>query len=98
MSQTLGTKENEIMSFLRERVLDPVIASPRASNRLKQGCRLTTVRLQQLDATKMIEYYWSAVKGTERSIGFAAQLEKEGFTRFEDVLEEFRVKFPPSRH
>lgn len=93
MPQTLGVKEHEIMTFLRERVLDPVIASPQASNRLKQGCRLTIVRMQQLDAEKMIQYYWSAIIGTERSVGFAAQLRKEGFARFEDQLEEFRLRF-----
>jgi len=41
----------------------------------------------------MVHYYWSAIIGTERSIGFAARMRQEGFTRFEEALEEFRVRF-----
>jgi hypothetical protein len=44
-------------------------------------------------ATGMGTYYWSAIIGTERSIGFAAQMRKEGFSRFEEALEEFRIRF-----
>jgi len=41
----------------------------------------------------MVQYYWSAIIGTERSKGFAAQMRKEGFGRFEEALEEFRELF-----
>jgi hypothetical protein len=41
----------------------------------------------------MIQYNWSAIVGTARSIGFAALLRDEGFDRFEDALEEFRLRF-----
>ena len=41
----------------------------------------------------MMSFYWSAIAGTERSILFSEYLKKEGATRFEDVLEEFRVRF-----
>ena len=33
------------------------------------------------------------MKGTERSIGFAAKMKAEGFDRFEEVIEDFRVRF-----
>lgn len=93
MSATLRAKEREIMTFLSDRVFDPVLASPQASEKLKQGIRYTIMRLEQRDAAGMISYYWSAVIGTERSIGFAASLRQEGFGRFEEALEEFRVRF-----
>ncbi len=51
------------------------------------------MRMEQRDATGMIDYYWSAIIGTERSIGFAALMRQEGFQRFEEALEEFRVHF-----
>lgn len=35
----------------------------------------------------MIQYYWSAIIGTDRSIGFAALMRQEGFDRFEEALE-----------
>jgi hypothetical protein len=51
------------------------------------------MRMEQRDASGMIQYYWSAIIGTERSIGFAALMCQEGFERFEEALEQFRVRF-----
>ena len=87
------TKEEEVMQFLSERVFDPILHSPNASESLKKGVRLTFMRMKQLKATGMLKYYWSAISGTERSPGFAAKMRKEGFTRFEDVIDEFRARF-----
>ena len=87
------TKEQEIMSFLQQRVFGPILNSSTASNELKQGVRLTIVRMNQRDAAGMIHYYWSAIIGTERSVGFAHRMRQEGFTRFEEVIDEFRDRF-----
>jgi hypothetical protein len=89
----LGRKEAEIMNFLHSRVFDPIMQSSQASEKLKQGVRSTIMRMEQRDAAGMVEYYWSAIVGTERSIGFAALMRQEGFSRFEEALEEFRVLF-----
>jgi hypothetical protein len=94
MSRALGQKEREIMGFLHERVFDPVLTSARASEKLKQGIRLTIVRLEERDAAGMIKYFWSAVSGTERSVNFASLMRTEGFDRFEEALEDFRDRFP----
>ncbi|NIT59786.1 MAG: hypothetical protein GWN00_27270 [Aliifodinibius sp.] len=87
------TKEAEIMQFLSANVFDPILTSPSASNTLKQGVRYTIMRLEQRDARGMIHYYWSAIVGTERSTEFAKQMRAEGFTRFEEVIDEFRDRF-----
>ncbi len=87
------TKEQELMEFLRTRVFQPVLDSSTASKELKGGVNLTISRMNQRDAAGMVQYFWSAVIGTERSIGFAHRMRQEGFTRFEEVLEEFRVRF-----
>jgi len=87
------TKEEEILSFLSQHVFDPILNSPGASKELKSGVNLTIARLKQRDAVGMIHYYWSAIVGTEKSTKFARLMKKEGFTRFEEVLEEFREKF-----
>jgi hypothetical protein len=84
------------MDFLHQQVFDPILQSLLASEKLKQGARFTIVRMEQRDAVGMIQYYWSAIIGTERSIGFAALLRDEGFERFEEALEEFRVRFDGS--
>ncbi|MEK6752554.1 MAG: hypothetical protein AABZ00_09840 [Chloroflexota bacterium] len=87
------TREQEIMQFLHERVFDPVLNSSTASNKLKQGVRLTIMRMQERNAEGMIQYYWSAISGTEKSIGFARLMRNEGFTRFEETIDEFRTRF-----
>lgn len=90
---TVGRKEQEIMGFLNERIFAPILTSGAASESLKQGVRYTIMRLKERDAVGMVQYYWSAIIGTDRSIGFAARMRQEGFARFEEALEEFRVRF-----
>jgi hypothetical protein len=87
------TKEQEILDFLTERVFDPILDSPRASAALKKGVRYTIMRLNELDAPGMVSYYWSAIVGTDRSVTFAASMRAEGFTRFEEIIDEFRSRF-----
>lgn len=70
-----------------------MLTSTAASDSLKSGIRLTIIRMEKLEARKMIQYFWSAIIGTERSIGFAARMREEGFTRFEEIFEEVRVRF-----
>ena len=87
------TKEEEIMNFLEAKVFSPILVSSDASDKLKQGVRYTIMRLNKRDAKGMMQYYWSAIIGTENSRSFATLMKKEGFGRFEEVLEEFRDKF-----
>jgi hypothetical protein len=91
--KVLGTKERQIMDFLHERIFDPIIASPHASERLKQGVQYTIMRLEERDAAGMVHYYWSAIVGTDPSIAFAALLRQEGFDRFEEAIDDFRARF-----
>jgi hypothetical protein len=37
--KVLGAKEQAIMDFLHEHIFDPILESPRASDKLKQGVR-----------------------------------------------------------
>ena len=55
MPAPLGHKEQEILSFLHERIFDPILHSPRASETLKQGVRYTIMRLRERDAAGMSE-------------------------------------------
>src|SRR5690242_5884059 len=75
-------KKRELMAFLHERVFDPILGSPDASERLKTGVRFTIMRMNERDPLGMVQYYWSAVHGTDRSIRFAADMRNEGYTRF----------------
>ncbi len=87
------SKEDEIMNFLHQNVFDPVLESSNASSRLKNGVRLTITRMRQRDAVGMMSYYWSAIVGTDRSTRFAEEMRQEGFTRFEETIDEFRRRF-----
>lgn len=87
------SKEEEVMDYLHREVFDPVLISPTASGRLKRGVRQTVARLLRRDARGMVHFYWAAVVGTEKSVMFAHAMRDEGFTRFEEVLEDFRARF-----
>ncbi len=87
------TKKEEIMDFLSRNVFNPILDSSDASEALKKGVRYTIMRLNNLDAVGMVSYYWSAIVGTDRSTEFARQMRSEGFTRFEEVIDEFRDRF-----
>ena len=89
----MGTKEKEIMDYLMNNVFSPILNSDKATNSLKQGVRLTIMRLNERDAVGMLSYYWSAIIGTEKSTKFAKLMKQEGFIRFEELIEEFREKF-----
>lgn len=93
MARPLGTKETEIMSFLHERVFDPILQSENASPRLKAGIRYTKMRMEERNAGGMVQYYWSAIVGTDPSIHFSAMMRSEGFGRFEEAIDEFRIRF-----
>ena len=87
------TKEEEILAFLDDKVFQPILTSANAPKDLKAGARITRQRMSKLNAEKIIQYYWSAIVGTEKSINFARNMKASGFVRFEEVLEEFRNKF-----
>lgn len=86
------SKDEEIMEFLHQRVFDPILNGD-YSNALKQGVRYTIMRMENLDALGKVKYFWSAIVGTDRSISFAGKMSSEHAVRFEDVLEDFRVRF-----
>ena len=87
------TKDEEIMSFLNEYVFGPILNSDIASPSLKKGVNYTIMRMNERDAVGKIQYYWSAIIGTERSTEFARNMRREGFVRFEEVIDEFRDRF-----
>ena len=89
----MDRKRQEIMSFLHERVFGTILNSANASNSAKRGVRLTIMRMEQLSAAGMRQYFWSAIAGKGNAISFADLLSREGFVRFEEVLEDFRERF-----
>ena len=89
----MDSKEKQILDYLMVNVFSPILDSDRATSSLKQGIRLTIMRLKERDSVGMLSYYWSAIIGTEKSTKFARLMKKEGFVRFEELIDEFREKF-----
>ena len=93
----LDEKQQEVMDFLDEKVFNPALEEARKTNNksIISGINLTRGRMSKLPANKMVQFYWSAITGTDRSIRFAELMKEAGILRFEDneVLEEFRVRF-----
>lgn len=88
-------KKKEIMDFLDEKIFNPAIEFGKAQKNktIVNGVNMTKIRMSKLSPEKMIHYYWSAIIGTENSIKFSEILKENGVNRFEDIYEEFRVKF-----
>ena len=87
------TKEEELMDFLNKNVFDPILCCPHAHKDIEGGVRRTVDSFQTQDAAGMIDHYWKSIRGTDGSIAFAGMLKQHGFKRFEDVLDEFRIRF-----
>ena len=74
----LSRKERQIMHFLHAHIFDSILVSPQASEPLKKGVRYTITRLEERDAAGMVQYYWSAIVGTERASALRLVCDKKG--------------------
>ncbi len=88
----MGKKE-DVLSFLNEKIFDPILNSPKASVLLKQAIRTSLMRLNGKDAEGIVEYYLSHMIGTEKQTKFSELMRAEGFNHFEEASDEFKNKF-----
>jgi hypothetical protein len=92
---TLEGTRKEIYDWLYWRLWEPALNSPRATNKIRMGVALTRLRMELCPtSTAMLDYFWRAVRGTDKSIRFADILWAADLERFEDVFDEFRRAFP----
>jgi len=88
------TKEQEILSFLEEKMFTPICNSPASSERFKTATRGLRVRMKQRDAQGMIQYFWNTVVDAKaKHANYGRILQNENFPQFEDVVNEFRLRF-----
>ena len=85
----------EMDNYFNTKLFEPTIKYATDNNikEIAQGARYTRMRMSQLDSKKKLQYFWSAIQGTEKSIEFSKLLKSNGVLRFEDILEEVRIKF-----
>lgn len=85
----------EMNNYFNTKLFEPTIKYATDNNikEIAQGARYTRMRMEQLDSKKKLQYFWSAIQGTEKSIKFSKLLKSNGVLRFEDILEEVREKF-----
>ncbi|WP_088226837.1 hypothetical protein [Desulfosporosinus sp. FKB] len=88
------TKEQEILDFLEVNLFNPILQSPSTSERFKKATRGLHLRMKQRDAQGMIQYFWNTVVDTKtKQANYGRLLENEGFSEFEEVVANFRVRF-----
>lgn len=88
------TKEQEILSFLEEKMFRPILNSPASSERFKTATRGLHLRMKQRDAQGMIQYFWSTVVDSRaKHASYGRIIQNEKFPEFEDVVNEFRLRF-----
>lgn len=88
-------KQKEIMEYFDEKIFQPALsfAKENRNTTVLRGVNLTKARMSRLPSDKMIMFFWHAIVGTDKSIKFSDILKENGILRFEDVMEEVRVKF-----
>ena len=88
------SKEEQILSYLYDRIFLDVINSKTASQKAKKVVNKTIMCLKQLPAVSMTQYVWNAVYEEDNN-GERAEsiLKKEGFTTFKDIINDFTNKF-----
>lgn len=90
-------KKAEIISYFNREVFEPGLIKCKENNLPKnvaQGLRYTKMRMEnQKDAKGVLQYFWSAIHGTDKSIRFAEIMKEYELVRFEDLLEDVRVRF-----
>ncbi|MEA4902082.1 hypothetical protein [Desulfitobacterium sp.] len=88
------TKEDEILEFLEVRMFKPILNSSTTSERFKGATRGLKIRLKQRDAQGMIEYFWrNVVDATAKHANYGRMLQNEKIADFENVVDDFRVRF-----
>ncbi|HWQ42416.1 MAG TPA: hypothetical protein VN456_10340 [Desulfosporosinus sp.] len=88
------TKEHEILDFLEVNLFNPILQSPSTAERFKSATRGLRLRMKQRDAQGMIQYFWNTVVDTNaKQANYGRMFQNEGFPEFEEVVNNFRVRF-----
>lgn len=86
-------KQKEILDYLDNKIFIPILNNKDLDKKIISGARITKARMSALPVKSIVKYFWSAIVGTKKSLDFSDSLKKSGATRFEDILEDFRIRF-----
>lgn len=88
-------KQKAIMDYFDNTIFSPALTYGKEHNLVDvvRGVNLTKARMSRLASEKMIQYFWSAIIGTDKSIRFSKMMKEHNILRFEDIIEEVREKF-----
>lgn len=85
-------KEYEVMTFLREKVFNPVASAPQTTTELKQVITRTVQSFNQMDYSRMASAWLHEVsKGIDSEL--IQKMESEGFLYHQNSLKEFQERF-----
>ena len=86
------SKEHEVMKFLREKVFDPIISAPHATDELKQEIIRTVQSFNQIGYRRIRSDWLGKVsRGIDSEL--IQKMESEGFRYHQNTLNEFRERF-----
>lgn len=88
-------RKKEMLNYFNETIFEPAIQYGKEHNipKMSQGARYTRMRFMLLSSDRILQYFWSAIIGTEKSIPFSKLLRDNNVLRFEDIIDEVRDKF-----
>lgn len=96
MTQQL-TKRDELLNYFDENLFNPILDWCESNNNKYIKQRVIYTRNVMFDKrktpTQSLQYFWSAITGTEKSINFSNILKENNLVRFEDLLEDVKVRF-----
>lgn len=88
------TKEQEILDFLEANFFTPILQSQSNGERFKSATRGLRLRIKQRDAQGMIQYFLNnVVNANAKHANYGRMLKNEGFPGFEELVDDFRVRF-----
>ena len=85
-------KEYEVMTFLREKVFNPVVSAPQTTTELKQVITRTVQSFNKMDYSRMAStWLYEVSKGVDSEL--IQKMESEGFLYHQNTLKEFQEQF-----
>ena len=81
----------EMDNYFNTKLFEPAIKYGEDNNikEIAQGARYTRMRMEQLDSKRKLQYFWSAIQGTDKSIEFSKLLKDNGSTCIANINKIF---------
>ena len=87
------SKKDELLHFLENRLFEPILSSPIASDELKYDFSSMKSTINQFSTEGILRYFWTTMTNDEVQMVFTDRLEDEAFIDFTAFLNDFKSYF-----